>query len=169
MYTPSALSNDENFSNPCFNFSWPLFVFIRGRVYTKASTLYMIIYCFTSRSRIFHLYGDVTIAGEGLQNLGLCSALRAFEQGWNTCCDTGPWFFRFHPKDRPSQSPFTTRMGMLRTYSNPDPHGACTWESLALALIGHFYTSTTFYLLITIIFIHMLTRYIPANLKLKTQ
>jgi hypothetical protein len=25
--------------------------------------------------------GDVTIAGEGLQNLGLCSALRAFEQG----------------------------------------------------------------------------------------
>jgi hypothetical protein len=27
------------------------------------------------------LYGDVTIAGEGLQNLVLCSALRAFEQG----------------------------------------------------------------------------------------
>jgi hypothetical protein len=25
-------------------------------------------------------YGDITIAGEGLQNLGLCSALRAFEQ-----------------------------------------------------------------------------------------
>jgi hypothetical protein len=35
---------------------------------------------FTSRSRIFHLNGDVNIAGEGLQNLGLCSALRAFEQ-----------------------------------------------------------------------------------------
>jgi hypothetical protein len=32
-----------------------------------------------SRSRIFHLYGDVTIAGEGLQNV--CSALKAFEQG----------------------------------------------------------------------------------------
>jgi hypothetical protein len=30
---------------------------------------------------IFHLYGDVTITGEGLQNLGLFSALRAFEQG----------------------------------------------------------------------------------------
>jgi hypothetical protein len=28
-----------------------------------------------------NVYGDVTIAGEGLQNLGLCSALRAFEQG----------------------------------------------------------------------------------------
>jgi hypothetical protein len=25
--------------------------------------------------------GDITIAGEGLQNLGLCSALRAFELG----------------------------------------------------------------------------------------
>jgi hypothetical protein len=36
----------------------------------------MIIYGFTSRSRMFHL-----IAGEGLKNLGLCSALRAFEQG----------------------------------------------------------------------------------------
>jgi hypothetical protein len=28
----------------------------------------------------FRLYGDVTITGEGLQNFGLCSALRAFEQ-----------------------------------------------------------------------------------------
>jgi hypothetical protein len=28
-----------------------------------------------------HLNGDVTIAGEGLQNLGICSALRAIEQG----------------------------------------------------------------------------------------
>jgi hypothetical protein len=41
----------------------------------------LIIYGFTSRLRIFHLYGDVTTAGEGLQNLGLYSALRAFEQG----------------------------------------------------------------------------------------
>jgi hypothetical protein len=42
---------------------------------------WLIVYGFTSRSRNFHLYGDVTTAGEGLQNLGLCSALRAFEQG----------------------------------------------------------------------------------------
>jgi hypothetical protein len=42
---------------------------------------WLIIYGFTSRLRIFHLYVDVTIASEGLQNLGLCSALRAFEQG----------------------------------------------------------------------------------------
>jgi hypothetical protein len=37
----------------------------------------LIIYCFTSRSRIF---GDVIIAGEGLQKLGPCSALRIFGQ-----------------------------------------------------------------------------------------
>jgi hypothetical protein len=30
---------------------------------------------------LFTYIGDVTIAGEGLQNFGLCSALRAFEQG----------------------------------------------------------------------------------------
>jgi hypothetical protein len=48
----------------------------------KASMVgWLVVYGFTSRSRIFHLYGDVTIAGEGPQNLGLCSALRAFEQG----------------------------------------------------------------------------------------
>jgi hypothetical protein len=43
----------------------------------------LIIYCFTSCSRIFHLHGDVIIAGEGLQNLGqiMLSADRAFEQG----------------------------------------------------------------------------------------
>jgi hypothetical protein len=44
-------------------------------------SLFMFICCFTSRSRISHLYGDVIITGEGLQNVGLCSALRAFEQG----------------------------------------------------------------------------------------
>jgi hypothetical protein len=42
---------------------------------------WLVVYGFTSHSRIFHLYGDVTIAGEGLQILGLCTALRAFEQG----------------------------------------------------------------------------------------
>jgi hypothetical protein len=31
---------------------------------------WLIIYGFTSRSRIFHLYGDVTIAGEGLPMFG---------------------------------------------------------------------------------------------------
>jgi hypothetical protein len=50
------------------------------KVNNKRLIDWLIIYGFTSRSRIFHLYGDV-ITGEGLQNLGLCSALRAFEQG----------------------------------------------------------------------------------------
>jgi hypothetical protein len=52
-----------------------LFTKISGNIHD-----WLIIYGFTSRSRIFHLYRDVTIAGEELQNLGLCSALRAFEQ-----------------------------------------------------------------------------------------
>jgi hypothetical protein len=42
---------------------------------------WLIIYWFMSRSRIFHWYEDVTIAGEGLQNWGLSSALRAIKQG----------------------------------------------------------------------------------------
>jgi hypothetical protein len=45
-------------------------------VLTLKSIIYTVL-----RSRIFNLYGDVTITGEGLQNLGLCSALRAFEHG----------------------------------------------------------------------------------------
>jgi hypothetical protein len=83
---------------------------------------WLIIYGFTSCSRIFHLYGDVTIAGEGLQNLGLCSAPRAFTQGGIFIVPRGVGFFRFHPKDRSIQSPFTTHEGMWRIYSNPDRH-----------------------------------------------
>jgi hypothetical protein len=73
-----------------------------------------IIYGFMSCSRIFHLYGDVTIAGEGLQNLGLCSALRASEHRgifnlphllWH-----GTSVFPVSSKGppRPIQSPLTT-------------------------------------------------------------
>jgi hypothetical protein len=79
--------------------------------------------CFTSRSRIFQLYGDVITAGERL-HLGLFSALlAAFEQGGflpcHTCCDTGPRFFLFHPKDCAFQIlPLTTRKGLWRTYTS---------------------------------------------------
>jgi hypothetical protein len=38
------------------------------------------IHCFTSGSRIFHLFRDVITTGERMQDLGLCSALRPFEQ-----------------------------------------------------------------------------------------
>jgi hypothetical protein len=63
----------------------------------------LIIYGFTSHTRIFHLYEDVTIAGEGLQKLGLCSAPLSREESLSchTYCDMGPRFFWSHPKDRP--------------------------------------------------------------------
>jgi hypothetical protein len=59
------------------------------------------IYSFTFCSRIFHSNGNVTIVGKVLQNLALCSALSAFEQGWillrHTCCNTRHRFFRSRP------------------------------------------------------------------------
>jgi hypothetical protein len=97
-------------------------------IYNNGLIDWLIIYGFTSRSRIFHLYGDVTIAGEGLQNLGLCSALRAFEQGGIFIVPHLLWhgtsvFPVFIRRTAPIQSPLTTHEGMWRIYSNPDPHG----------------------------------------------
>jgi hypothetical protein len=69
------------------NFEFPLPKDDLYQVLLKLACCFWIIYLiinnllFSFRSRIFHLYGDFTIAGEGLQNLGLCSAHRAFEQG----------------------------------------------------------------------------------------
>jgi hypothetical protein len=87
----------------------------------------LFIYSFTSRSRICHLYGDVTISGEelhakfrpmlGAQGLWAGGIFIAPHLLW--ACDTGPQFFRSLPKDRPIQSPLTTYMGMWRIYSNP--------------------------------------------------
>jgi hypothetical protein len=110
-----------------------------------------VVYCFTSCSRIFHLYGDVTITGDRLQNLGLCSALWAFEQAgifivphllrhgtsvspvssegpphsvasYDTQGDVKNLFLPGFSRV-PYQSPLTTHKGMWRIYSNPDPHG----------------------------------------------
>jgi hypothetical protein len=73
------------------------------------------------------IYGDVTITGEGLQNLGLYSELRAFEQGaifivphvlWHGASD-----FLVSSEGPPHSFPLTTHKGMWRIYSNPDPHG----------------------------------------------
>jgi hypothetical protein len=86
---------------------------------------YWFIYCFTSRSIIFHLYGDVTIASEGLHNLGLCSAPRAFEQGGIFIVPHLLWHGASVFPVSSEGPPLTTRMGMRRTYSNPDPHGKC--------------------------------------------
>jgi hypothetical protein len=38
------------------------------------------IYCFSPAQKKIHIDGVLTFTGEGLHNLGLCSALRAFEQ-----------------------------------------------------------------------------------------
>jgi hypothetical protein len=55
---------------------------IKSKIITRKSQIrWLIINGFMSRSRIFHVYEDVIITGEGQQNLGLHSALRAFEQG----------------------------------------------------------------------------------------
>jgi hypothetical protein len=84
----------------------------------------LIIYSFTSRSRIVHLYGNVTIAGEGLQNLGLCSALRVLEQGGIFIVPNLMWqgasVFPVSSEGPPPHSPLRTRKGMWRIYSNPD-------------------------------------------------
>jgi hypothetical protein len=56
--------------------------------------------------------GSKNTAGEGLQNLDLCSLLVAFEQG--EIFIVSHLLFWSHPKDRPIQSPLTTRKGVLR-------------------------------------------------------
>ena len=61
-------------------YQWKSHLYYKWKSCCHASC-WLIIYGFTSRSRIFHLYGDVTSVGEGLKNFGLCSALRAFKQG----------------------------------------------------------------------------------------
>jgi hypothetical protein len=84
---------------------------------------WLIIYGFTSRSRIFHLYGDVTIAGEGAAKFRPMFGAQGLWAG----------------KDLYRTTPAVTRdlgfSGLIRRtapfsrllrhtiYSNPDPHG----------------------------------------------
>ena len=62
--------------------------------------------CWSARSRIFHSYifWDVTIAGEGLQNLDLGSSLIDIEQrrmfSMSHLCDTGIHLKRSSPRNR---------------------------------------------------------------------
>ena len=52
--------------------------------------------------RVFISYGDVDIAGEILQNVGLYPPPTVFEQIFIVpCLLTGPRFLRYHPKDCP--------------------------------------------------------------------
>ena len=56
-----------------------------------------------SHLKILHSDGCVTIAGEGMQYLGLCLRLRPLSRegllSCHTCCDTKPRFLRSRPKD----------------------------------------------------------------------
>jgi hypothetical protein len=58
--------------------NWFQTKFIQGHC-LKVNWL-IVYFLFYVPLKIFHLNADVTISVEGLQNLGLCSALRAFEQ-----------------------------------------------------------------------------------------
>jgi hypothetical protein len=62
--------------------------------------------------------------------LGLCLALRAFEQGGIFIMPHLLWqralVFQFHPKDCPISSPITIHKGMLRIDPYPDPHRSHT-------------------------------------------
>jgi hypothetical protein len=100
-----------------------------GSNYTCILIDWLIVYYLTSCSRFFfYSYGDVTIAGEGLQNLGICSGPLSMEGSlsYPTYCDTGPPIYPSDLKDYPIQSPRTTRLGMRRIYSKPHPHGRAT-------------------------------------------
>jgi hypothetical protein len=81
LYCPLfRVSRDISRGHNCENYDRRL-IYRTSSIYLKVWLIdWLTVYCFPSRSRIFHLYGDVTIAGKRLQNLGLCSALRAFEQ-----------------------------------------------------------------------------------------
>jgi hypothetical protein len=87
---------------------------------------WLIMYCFTSHSRIFHLYEDVTVAGEGLQNLGLCSALKPFEQRGIFIVPHLLWHwasvFPVSSEGPPHLVASYDTQGMWRIYSNPDSH-----------------------------------------------
>jgi hypothetical protein len=61
-------------------------------------------------------------AGEGLQNLGLCSGppSRQGSLSCHICCDTGPRFSGLIRRTAPFSRLFDTRM--CRIYCNPDTH-----------------------------------------------
>jgi hypothetical protein len=125
------------------DFGWPLseshFIAYDG------NNICLITCGFTSHLIIFHLHGDVTIAGEGLQNLACARRSGPLSRNeslsHHTYCAMGPRISRSHPKDRPIQSPFTTHKGMWKVYSNLDPHGSnSVWSNNSLPI--SWYTQT---------------------------
>jgi hypothetical protein len=90
----------------------------------------MIIYRFTSCRIFFTKLETLPLPVKNCQIYAYArrtgSLSREGSLSCHACCDTGPRFFRCHPKDRPIQSPLTTHEGMWRIYSSPDPHGVNT-------------------------------------------
>jgi hypothetical protein len=90
-----------------------------------------------SCSRIFYLNVNVIIAGAGLENVGLCSALRTFKQGkifivphllWHGTL-VFPVSSVTTSEGQPHSVAFTTRERMWGVYSYPDPQWAIlTWS-----------------------------------------
>jgi hypothetical protein len=88
---------------------------------------------FTSRSRIFHLYGDVTLPVKGCKILGLCSALRAFEQGGffivPHLLGHGASVFPVSSDGSPHSVTSYDTQGDVGIYFNLNPHGSTLHES----------------------------------------
>ena len=80
---------------------------------------WLIVFCLTSLSRIFHWYGDVTIAGEGLQILAYARHLRPLSRegslSCHTCCDTGLGFYGLIRRT----APFSRLLRQARGYWGP--------------------------------------------------
>jgi hypothetical protein len=100
---------------------------------------WLIIYCFTSRTRIFHLNGDVTITGEGLQNKAYAwrsgPMSREGSLSCHTCCNMGPRITRPHQKDQNwqnfIQSPLVTHKGCggyILTRIFIGPHSVASYD-----------------------------------------
>jgi hypothetical protein len=78
---------------------------------------WLIIYGFTSRSRIFNLYGDIAITGEGVQNSGLWSALSLLWHG----ASVFPVSSEVPPH---SVASYDTQGDVKDLYLNPNLHGS---------------------------------------------
>jgi hypothetical protein len=82
----------------------------------------------------------------------------------HTCCDTGPRFFLFHPKDRPIQSPLTTHEDgwMIYRFSKLSP----LYFTQSLMRLTHSFIPLNYYFSNNYrIFSYFLLRY-SANLTL---
>ena len=99
-----------------------------------ATHYWLIVYCVSSHLIIFYSLRDITIAGEGLQNLGMYSALMAFEQGGilpcHICYDMVPYTVS------PEGLSHSTRHGYCGPMSSRNPHDIPTTYSQLIRTIS---------------------------------